>query len=192
MSGLPKMPDLGTDAHDIAVLALKHCRLPAPDTVALFSERVFPTIRDSKRRIQVNIEQGLMFDSNATPRWALFWAHGIGATGHPKGWTIAHVWAAAKDPQAYTNLANLVLMPECLGSLSDKNGPLCDFLKYHAYSVYGWKPSGFGMPTKPQGFDDIEWNYFDSIEAPQEFVNHRVMTLNNQRVKALRPLMGLE
>ena len=191
MSKLPKRPDFGSDADDIAIIALKHCRLPARETVAELSRPVFPTIRDSKRRLEVDHHRRLLFDTNTTPRWALFWSHGIAATHHPKGWTVAHVWAAAKDPEAYTNLANLVLMPECLGSLSDKKGPLCQYLEYHAYAVYGWKPIGFAVPIKPKGFDDIVWDYFEPIERPMDFVNSRVMRLSNQRVKALRPLMGL-
>ena len=192
MTGLPKRPILGDDAQSIAVIALRHCMLPHPETVIKFSGPVFPTIRDQKNRLQVDHDRGLLLDDNVTPRWALFWSHGIGATHHPKGWTIAHVWACPKDPEAYTHLANLTLLPESLGSLSDKGGPLCQFLEYHAYSVYDWMPKEFQKPQKPEGFDEISWQYFTPIENAKNFVHDRVMNLNNQRVKALRPLMGLE
>lgn len=132
-----------------------------------------------------------MLDDNVTPRWALFWAHGMPQTGHPRGWTIAHVWKAAKDPAAYTHLANLCLMPECLGSLSDKDGPLCRFLEYHAWRVYGWRPEIAPVPEKPAGYDKIGWTYFKPYPDPTGFIHERMLTLDNQRVLALRPLMGM-
>jgi hypothetical protein len=42
--------------------------------------------------------------------------------------------------EAYTHLANLAMVPEPFASLTDKNGPLTVFLRWHAWEVYGWKP----------------------------------------------------
>lgn len=190
--GLPDKPNLGSDAQRIAAIALRYCKMPHPDTVAQFSNAVFPSIRNHKKRGTLDADSKILFDSNRTPRWALFWSHGIGATHHPKGWTIAHTWTCAQDPEAYTNLRNLVLMPECFGSLSDKSGPLSAYLEYHAYSVYGWKPEGFAVPDKPIGFDEIIWQYFDPFENAEAFVHSRLMSLQNVNVKIMRSLMGLE
>lgn len=184
-------PDLEEDVATIAALAIRHCRLPHPDVVARCGKAIFPTIRDQQRRGTVDTDRGLLLDDNVTPRWAIFWAHGMPQTHHPRGWTIAHVWKATKDPDAYTHLANLCLMPECLGSLSDKGGPLCGFLEHHAWSVYGWRPAHTDAPVKPEGYDNISWRYLDPHAAPLVFVRERVMSLNNQRVAVLRQLMGL-
>jgi hypothetical protein len=184
-------PDLGEDSVALAALAARHCRLPHPDVVARCSGAVFPTIRDQKNRLTLDEERQLLLDDNVTPRWALFWAHGMGQTHHPRGWTIAHVWGAPKDPDAYTNLANLCLMPECLASLSDKDGPLGAYLQYHAYTGYGWHPKHLDPPPRPEGFEAIDWAYFDPHDDPTSFIRERLMTLNNQRVTLLRPLMGI-
>lgn len=186
-SGPPKLED---DIAAIAALAARHCRLPHPDVVARCGAAIFPTIRDQQRRGTLDTERGLLLDDNATPRWALFWAHRMPQTHHPRGWTIAHVWKATKDPAAYTHLANLCLMPECLGSLSDKDGPLCRFLEHHAWSVYRWRPETASVPEKPEGYDEIRWSYLDSHPDPIGFIRERVMTLGNQRVAVLRDLMG--
>lgn len=184
-------PNLTADVATIAALAARHCRLPHPDVVARCSTAIFPTICDQQRRGTLDAERRLLLDDNVTPRWALFWAHGMPQTHHPRGWTIAHVWKATKDPAAYTHVANLCLMPECLGSLSDKDGPLCRFLEFHAWSVYRWRPENADVPEKPPGYDEIQWSYLDPHHDPMGFIRERVMTLGNQRIVVLRQLMGL-
>jgi len=185
-------PSLGEDVARIATLAARHCRLPHPNVVRQFPRAIFPTIRDQKHRGTVDEERRLLLDDNVSPRWALFWSHGIPQTHHPKGWTIAHIWAAPKDPEAYTHLANLCLMPECLGSLSDKDGPLCAYLRFHALNVYGWHPANEEKPSQPEGYEEIEWCYLPEYAHPKEFIGERMRQLNSQRVIALRRLMGID
>ena len=184
-------PDLKDDGPELAVIAARHCRLPHPNVVRQFDGAVFPTIRDQKHRITLDTDKRLMRDDNVTAKWALFWSHGYTQTYHPKGWTVAHVWAAPKDPDAYSNLANLCLMPECLGSLSDKMGPLGPYLKYHALSVYGWSLASTEAPAKPKNFDDVTWTYFKEFDESVNFIHSRLKALDNQRVRLLRPLMGI-
>ncbi len=87
-----------------------------------------------------------MYDDNTTPRWAFFWAHGIPETAHPSNRTFAHVWEGADNIGAYTHLANLVMVPEPFASLTDKDGPLTGFLRWHAWTVYRWKPASAAAP----------------------------------------------
>ena len=97
------------------------------------------------------------------------------------------MWGASKDPDAYTHLANLCMMPEFFGSLSDKQGPLCAYLRYHAWVRYGWR-YGETTPSAPEGYDTLEWRYLPAIKDPPAFVRARLATLSNQRVELLRSL----
>lgn len=172
---------------------MPHCLMPHPEVVAEIGGPVFPTIRagNNSQRMETGTVNGqkIMYDDNMTPRWALLWAHGFPSTGHPKGWTFAHVWSRSKDPDAYTNLANLVLMPEAFASLSDKEGPLTQYFRFHAQTVYGWSPAGTEEVPEPDGFAQIEWRYLDPIPDPLGFVSGRVQELDNQRVVVLREIM---
>ena len=80
------------------------------------------------------------------------------------------------------------MMPEYFGSLSDKQGPLCSYFKYHAWKNYGWCPSG-AAPQEPEGYASLEWRYLPAIDNPHEFIEQRMKVLDNQRVRMLNELM---
>ena len=167
--------------------------LPHPDTVKALAGAAFPTSRARKlhprlSRIQENGEVVGMYDDNATPEWAVFWAHGLKGT-RPKGWTIAHVWSDSDAIRSYTHLANLVMVREPFASLTDKNGPLTVFLRWHAWKVYAWKPERENEPRKPSGYDSIEWRYLERVDDPKVLIQQRLEEVNNQRAKILRPIM---
>jgi hypothetical protein len=165
--------------------------MPNPDVVKLLPNAVFPTVRGSREnRMKLGTENGqpVMIDDNVTPRWALLWSHGISSAHHLSGWMFAHVWAYPKRVDAYTNLANLCMMPEYFGSLSDKKGPLCSYLRYHAWNCYHWHPES-EPPSKPEGYDTLQWRYLNSFEKPRDFITERIASLDNQRVKVMRGLM---
>lgn len=187
MTPPPALEDLGEDRFELVRIVVRHCLMPHPEVVAAFGKAVFPSIRDQKNRLTVSEIDGraVLLDDNVTPRWALLWAHGVKNTEHLKGWTFAHVWGQPKNPDAYTHLANLCMMPEFFGSLSDKDGPLCDYLKFHAWDQYGWSPSG-SAPVKPPGFDAVAWRYLSSIRNPRAFVSERMAALDNQRTRLLQ------
>ena len=192
------LPDIRCeDAITLSRIAVHYCRLPNPHVVQQLRGAVFPVVRDSGKRMKIGRENGrrVMYDDNTTPRWALLWSHGCGKTGHyPEGWTFAHVWNESKDPDAYTHVANLVMMPECFASLSDKLGPLVPLLRYHAAAVYGWWPVGKddSVGTPPPGYDGLQWNYLDAYADPRGFIQNQLRRLNSQRVKSLRDLLGVE
>jgi len=185
------LTELGDDRLSLARIVLRHCLLPDPATVRLFDGAIFPSIRDQKNRLTLGQVDGqvVLLDDNVTPRWALLWAHGVSATHHLKGWTFAHVWGASKDPGAYTHLANLCMMPEFFGSLSDKQGPLCAFLRYHAWQCYGWSYGGQDV-VEPDGYKTLEWRYIPPIANPRDYILRRLGDLNNQRVHLLREAMA--
>jgi hypothetical protein len=191
---VPDLLPLGADETTLVKIAAERIRLPHPGTVNLFRGAIFPTIRNPRRREQPVEKEGRtigMHDDNTTPRWALLWAHGIpGKSKRPtKGWTIAHVWDRSGDMEAYTHLANLALLPEYLGSLSDKQGPLTHYLRYHAWRVYGWKPSDADSPMCPDGYDSVCWNYFDPVDDPAGFIRDEFAKAGCNRSEVLKPLM---
>jgi hypothetical protein len=170
--------------------------LPDPEIVAAFGRAVFPTLRTSRNSPLFSTlkDQGFevaMYDTNVTPEWALTWSHGIFGT-RPKGWTVAHVWPNPKDHLCYTHLANLALVPECLNSTTDKAGPLTEYLRYHSWEKYRWKPSSEAEPIKPSGYDAVRvrWRYLASPgRNPLDIVKEKFLSLDNQRTRALQPIM---
>ena len=187
-------PDLRDDEYHLAKIALTYCLLPSRAVVKSIGGPVFPTIRNRGKRIETGYVNGrrVMYDDNTTPRWALLWTHGYTKVAHPKGWTFAHVWDESGNPEAYTHLANLVMMPECFASLSDKLGPLVSYLRYHSQSVYQWRPEDRSSVEKPERYDQIEWNYFEPIPDPGDAVRTRLTELNNQRVIKIRKILGIQ
>ena len=195
--------ELGTPVlqkNDQAIIirvAVSYCWLPNPEVVRELKEAVFPVVRDTKKRGEEEFVEkygkSVLYDDNTTPRWAFLWAHGYLTTSLPPGgWTLAHVWAKSKDPEAYTHLANLVMMPECLASLSDKEGPLVKILRYHAQLKYGWRPNQEPVVEKPIRFDDLEWRYLNPICNPREQVNRGLCKSKDKRAETLRRLLELQ
>jgi hypothetical protein len=163
--------------------------LPNAEVVSKSDGPIFPTIRDSANRLNVDEEQQILLDDNTTPRWAILWTHGYLSTSHPKSWTVAHVWPYPKDRYCYTHLANLALLPEYMSSLTDKQGPLTSFLKFHSWEKYKWKPELEVEPQKPEGYDLIKWRYLPNVLDPISLVNSQVSRLTNQRCRKLKYLM---
>ena len=190
----PNPPDISEDVLGLVKISVRHCRLPHPAVVKCMDGVVFPAIRGRLEQrgkcLTGTIDgQKIMYDDNTTPRWALLWSHGFSTMSHPKGWVFAHVWDDVKNPEAYTHLANLVMLPESFGGLSDKQGPLVPYLRYHAEATYGWRPDSKDSVAKPPGYDDLVWNYLDSIPDPRGFMRERMSKSSEKRVKLLRELL---
>ena len=187
-------PDIGEDVPDLLRIAVRHCRLPHPDVVKrMGDDAVFPVVRGRReQRIKTGTVDGrkVMYDDNTMPRWALLWSHGYPEVAHPQNCVFAHVWDDVKNVDAYTRLANLAILPESFGGLSDKRGPLVPYLRHHAEAVYDWRPASQDPVAKPPEYDDLTWNYLDPIQDPAGFIRRRMSELENQRVKLLRELLG--
>ncbi len=166
--------------------------LPDPAVVQKLNRPVFPSMPDMRHRIEIiksknNAAIG-MFDDNTTPEWALLWAHGLEGA-RPSGWSVIHVWPVTKDLNTYTHLANLALVRETLASLTDKEGPLTAYLRWHAWQVYGWKPESEKEPTQPAHYAEIQWRYLEETADPQALIRQRFNKMDNPRIKVLRPIM---
>jgi len=164
----------------------RYCWLPDANTVKSFgTSAVFPTVRAGNGKKRLTAEDGIMFDDNTTPRWALAWTHGLKGKG--EGWMICHVWDKS-DSSTYTHLANLALVRECFGSLTDKNGPLVNYLRYHAAVHYNWRPDGKSI-EKPVYYDEIKWNYLPKNESDgRKLIEENLIKKECNRRSILRDL----
>jgi hypothetical protein len=76
----------------------------------------------------------------------------------PNEFAACHVWQkTAVDEECYTALANLVMLPRALESLTDHpSWPLGHlYLQWKAYRLFGWKPKGCSKP-KNRNFRKLE------------------------------------
>ena len=81
---------------------------------------------------------------------------GLGRTG-ADGFEACHIWpGSAYDPTCHTVLANLLLLPRPLASLSDHDVNIQAALKYRAFELYGWYPPTEQVPVKPEHYPK-EW-----------------------------------
>ncbi|MCA9468967.1 MAG: hypothetical protein KC643_26485 [Nitrospira sp.] len=191
---IPQPESLDRYSLHLAQMVGKTSWLPNRSVVKKLDEAIFPTSRSGSghkrfHRIKENKRVIGMYDDNTTPAWAIFWSHGLKGT-RPKGWTIAHVWPNSNDIKTYTHLANLAMVPEPFAGLTDKNGPLTGFLRWHAWHVYAWKPAREAKPRKPDGYDEVEWRYLTTdVSNPKSFIRDRIKSLDNERIRILQPIM---
>lgn len=185
-------PNLYDDALALCKITVPHCKMPHRDVVKKLNGPVFPVIRNQRKRCEKDTKDGcrIMYDDNTSPRWAFLWSHNLGTTAHPgNGWLLGHVWETPNDPECYTQVANLVMIPAGLASLSDRHGPVTPFLRYHAKQVYNWKPNDNAI-EKPQGYDELEWRYLDPYPDPWNAIRERIEKSNAERARVLRSLLG--
>lgn len=83
------------------------------------------------------------------------------------------------------------MIPECFASLTDKDGPLTGYLRWHAWTVYGWKPDHADPPQMPADYNDAQWRYFPKFDSPRYFIGQRIAELGNERIRILRPIMAV-
>lgn len=186
-------PNLSDDgALALCKIAVPHCKMPHSEVVKKLNGPVFPVIRNYGRRFEKDTKDGsrIMYDDNRAARWAFLWSHDLGSTAHPgNGWYFAHVWEKPGDPESYTNVANLLMIPAGLASLSDKHGPLAPYLRYHAKQVYGWQPNDDAI-EKPPGYDELEWEYLDPYPEPMNAIRKRIEKSQEKCARVLRGLLG--
>jgi hypothetical protein len=81
------------------------------------------------------------------------------------------------------------MVPEAFASLTDKDGPLTKYLRWQACQEYGWRPKNENLQSKPMGYDDIRWRYFEPELDPKGAIRRRLNERKNQRTKILEPIM---
>lgn len=190
---IPQLESFDKYIPKLAQMVAEFSWLPNAETVRSWDRAVFPTKRANRlyARFTPIIESGEevgMYDDNTTPTWAMLWSHGMVGGGR-KGWAFAHVWQASDDMSSYTCLANLAMIPECFASLTDKDGPLTSYLRWHAWVKYDWKPDHVEPPHMPPDYDQVQWRYLEHHSKSKQFINDRLVKQNNQRTKILHRIM---
>lgn len=75
-----------------------------------------------------------------------------------KGFEACHIWPdTCYDEHYHTSVANLVLLPREIASLTDHCKAVEDMLKYEAWKRFKFKPEGEANPVKPTFYSDITW-----------------------------------
>jgi len=73
------------------------------------------------------------------------------------GFEVCHVWPGTTyDPRYHTCIANLILLPRSLASLSDHDATVQRAIQYRSFELYAWSPEGVPLPEKPPGYP-LEW-----------------------------------
>ena len=189
-NALPRINYASKEARAIALEAAQFCRLPDPDTVITFGKAVFPTVRNNYKRATGEHKDGkfLMYDDNTTPKWALVWSHAtFGKTKELLGWRIAHVWEKCDQVESYTRLENLLLVPAAYSGLTDHDGPLAPYLRYHAYKHYKWRPEDEQDPKEPAEYEKFleKCKYLvGRLDAPKVILS-RLQKSQSKRAKLL-------
>jgi hypothetical protein len=131
------------------------------DVVAAVGSRaVFRTIRGRRRG---EIVEGMMEDDNASPAEAFEFGTGFRRRAGSDV-QCCHLYAASTDPDAYTDIRNIFMVPQCLAKLTDSQAATLPtvhalhVLRYRAYILYGYcGPSRSSAPIEPEGFEALAW-----------------------------------
>ena len=135
-----------------------------PDTVAQSRNRgIFNTIRCQDNKLRGSYKtldsgQKVMLDDNTSPTQAFLWANGLKQKA-VRDVQFNHVWSRPSDPNAYTSLANIVMLPAFLSKLSDTHSEISRLLKFHVFKLYGYMPDNenpFDLP--PPGYETLKWS----------------------------------
>ena len=68
-----------------------------------------------------------------------------------------HIWGKTDDARYHTSVANLVLLPRELASLTDHCDAVVELLKYEAWRRFGFIPENENIPQRPQYYGDVKW-----------------------------------
>lgn len=120
-----------------------------------------------------DIVKGNKLDDNTYANYAIKRALGIG--GCESNFSVCHIWEeSCYDDIYHTTIANLILLPAPLQSLTDFHPEVRVALKYRAYELYGWHPKSKPIPIKPA-------SYPSNWRAPLPFTDKIKKSIQNSR-----------
>lgn len=116
------------------------------------SGAVYPTVRRARPgsgERAGEVVGGVRLDRNNYAGAAI--REALGGRGKAlAGYQACHVWpATCYDPRYHTVLANLVLVPSPLVSLTDHDPDVIAAIQFRAFELYGWHPAEVSAPTRP-------------------------------------------
>ena len=146
--------------------------------------RKIPVVYPKSRRRQGSEKRGQVVDGirlwyNESAQRAFWIALGC---RKPKHSVICHIYEeSVGNPKHFTNLANLIALPTCLGSLSEWE-PVQSLLKYHSFRVFGYTGPKEKVPTKPKYYPAPKaWRHQENPTNVDELVEKL------KRQRSLRP-----
>jgi hypothetical protein len=101
------------------------------------------------------IVDGVRLDNNNYANQAIKVAIGVDRS-QLIGFETCHIWPnTCYDERFHTAIANLVLLPRAIASLSDYDPEVQAALQYRAYELYDWYPAGEALPVRPTTYPDF-------------------------------------
>jgi hypothetical protein len=98
------------------------------------------------------IKDGIRLDDNTYANTALKQALTPGYRGFDNC-VVCHVWLnSCYDHRYHTCIANLVLLPNALASLTDFDPQAQAALHFRSWELYGWHPQDEETPARPEGY----------------------------------------
>ena len=71
------------------------------------------------------------------------------------GFETCHIWpGTCYDERYHTAIANLVLLPRALASLTDHDDEVRAVLQFRSYDLYGWHPAEISKPSRPENYPE--------------------------------------
>jgi len=106
----------------------------------------------------------ITFDDNTKANFAL--KNTLKHVAKFKGFEVCHIWPdSCYDERYHTTLANLVLLPRAIASLTDHDQLIQQCLQYRSWELYKWHPENKAQPKKPNKYPT---NWLDPIPPHQK------------------------
>lgn len=136
----------------------------------------YPDVRRGKRgeKRGKTGNNGIRIDDNIYANYAIKMAAGIPPKNEIINFQAHH---KTTDPRYHTNIANLVLLPKALASLSDNNKKISLILKFRAFELYHWYPEDEKRPVRPKDYP-TKWkepNPFGDKDKAEKYLKKRRM-----------------
>jgi hypothetical protein len=159
-----------------------------PETVAQTNNHgIFAVVRGpSERRGNFELQDGrnVMLDDNTSPQNAFNWANGWNR--RYRDIQFNHIWSMSGDPEHYTSLANICVMPAFLSKLSDTHPEIMQLLRYRAFQLYnGYWPPGDPPQEPPRDFGILTWaDTLPIAQNLQETLRNQMRTKPKSRTRS--------
>jgi hypothetical protein len=165
----------------LSVLVAETTLWPSPETYLYLRNQngtgaYFPGTRRARTGSGEHPSQllnGERLDSNNYANHAAKRAVGLGRGA--TGFEVCHVWPlSCYDARYHSCVANLVLMPRPLASLSDHDSEIPAALQFRSYELYGWCPVEAEVPCRP-AFYPSNWR------PPELFTDEIRLAIDRRR-----------